>query len=441
MKWLLQVILVVLTSFYIFPIEFRVLPSANTKMLMAVLGVMVFIINSIMKRENILPKKVVTVGLCALLVSFVGIISVLFNDTNDLAYASYFVSFLVWFFAAYFVVSCIKTVHGCISVRIVCNYLIAVALSQCVLAILIDQIPAFKNAANTVVVGFASMYSAGEGLERAGRLYGVGAALDVAGTRFCAILCMLGIMIYESYQLNKQIWRMLLYVLLFVILLVIGSMISRTTGIGLLFVIVYYITISRQSNISGGFWGIIIGSLLTLITIVIILYNTSPFFYENLRFAFEGFFNYFETGKWSLNSTDTLMQMYVYPESLKTWIIGDAYFDEPYVFDPYYVGEVHNKGLFYMGTDVGYLRFVFYFGIIGLSSFIIYFIVNMLQCVNDFPKNRWIFIALLMMNFMIWFKVATDIFCLFALFLCISKEDNDAYEKRYENSISDPLDI
>mgnify|MGYP003410721993 CR=1 FL=1 len=82
MKWLLQVILVVLTSFYIFPIEFRVLPSANTKMLMAVLGVMVFIINSIMKRENILPKKVVTVGLCALLVSFVGIISVLYNADN-----------------------------------------------------------------------------------------------------------------------------------------------------------------------------------------------------------------------------------------------------------------------------------------------------------------------------------------------------------------------
>ena len=29
----------------------------------------------------------------------------------------------------------------------------------------------------------------------------------------------------------------------------------------------------------------------------------------------------------------------------------------------------------------------------------------------------------------------------FALFLCISKEDNDAYEKRYENPISDSLDI
>ena len=428
MRFLLQFFIVALTSFYIFPIEFRFFPSANTKMIMAVLGIVTFVVNFILKRESLLPKKIIVVSLFALLVSLVGIISVLLNGTNDFSYASYFISFLVWLFAAYFVISCIRGVHGRVSVRIVCDYLIVVAIAQCVLAVLIDQIPTFKNAVNSSVVGFASMYSAGEGLDKAGRLYGIGAALDVAGTRFCAILCMIGIMIYELYRSNNKKWQMMLYVLLFVVLLVIGSMISRTTGIGLVFVMMYFVLAPMQSNTSYGFWRMIIFWLLFFVTVVVILYNESTFFNENLHFAFEGLFNYLKTGEWSLNTTDILKEMYVYPESLRTWIIGDGYFDEPYVFDPNYIGETRNHGLFYMGTDVGYLRFIFYFGLCGLMAFVVYFIVNMLYCISDFPKNKWLFIALLSMNFVIWFKVATDIFCLFALFLCINKDENEEYE-------------
>ena len=97
MLWIYQIIIVILTSFHLFPIEFRVLPSVNTKMIMAVLGVVLFLLNSILKKENILLRKVIYVALCAFLVSFIGIISILYNETNDFTYASYFVSFLVWF--------------------------------------------------------------------------------------------------------------------------------------------------------------------------------------------------------------------------------------------------------------------------------------------------------------------------------------------------------
>lgn len=435
MKWLYKILITAITSLYIFPIEFKFLPSINSKMLMAVLGVLVFVINSVLKRENVLSRKVVNVALCALFVSFIGIISVLFNDTNDFTYASYFVSFVVWISAAYFVVSSIRIVYGYASVKLVVKYLIAVAIAQCFLAILIDQVPVFKNVVNSYVVGFASMYSAGEGIERAGRLYGIGAALDVAGTRFCAILSMIGIMIFESYRLDNKKWQTLLYLILFVILLVVGSMISRTTSIGLIFVFLYLIIMTKHLNDSGRFWRIIVSSLLALTFIVVLLYNTSPFFYENLYFAFEGFFSYVETGKWSMGSTDELRSMYVLPEALKTWIIGDGYFDEPSIYDSYYVGESRNYGLFYMGTDVGYLRFIFYFGMSGLLAFISYFIVNARQCISMFPKNKWFFIAILLMNFMIWAKVATDIFCLFALFLCVRKEENDEYENHLYNSL------
>ena len=94
-----------------------------------------------------------------------------------------------------------------------------------------------------------------------------------------------------------------------------------------------------------------------------------------------------------------------------------------------------------MGTDIGYLRFIFYFGMIGLSMFILYFYKVAKACMTRFPKYTTMFGLVLAINMIVWLKVSTDIFLVFAIFLCISKEENDAYEKQYEDSLPDPLDI
>ena len=172
-------------------------------------------------------------------------------------------------------------------------------------------------------------------------------------------------------------------------------------------------------------------------------YNLSLFinqqFHDNIRFAFEGFFSLAEKGYWETNTNNILKNMIIFPDNLKTWIIGDGYFDNPYWRDPYYVGS-YALG-YYMNTDIGYLRFIFYFGLIGLTTFILYFFKVARTCAERFSRYTSMFMLELAINMIVWLKVSTDIFLVFALFLCISKEDNDAYEKRYENSISDPLDI
>jgi hypothetical protein len=94
-----------------------------------------------------------------------------------------------------------------------------------------------------------------------------------------------------------------------------------------------------------------------------------------------------------------------------------------------------------MGTDIGYLRFLFYFGIIGLVTFIAFFCKVAKVCSERFPKYATMFMLVLSINMIVWLKVATDIFLVFAIFLCISKEDNDEYEKADEDTLSDPLDI
>lgn len=424
----------IICSMYIFPIELAILPSVNTKMVMAVLGIVVYLYNVIAGRGISIQNKIIFIGISALSVSFCGLISVLYNETNDFTYALYFVSFAVWLSASYFVVTCMRRLHGIVSLEIVCRYLIAVALLQCVLAILIDFFPSFKIGVNKVVVGFASMYSAGSGIEKAGRLYGIGAALDVAGSRFCAILAMCGFFLSDSYQSPRKSFQWF-YILSFGVILVVGSMISRTTILGLLLIICYWFFVKKWIEIINN--KRFISAVIILLLLCVYLYKESVFFYENARFAFEGFFNWWERGYWETNSTNTLSSMYKFPDNLKTWIIGDGYFDEPYIGDPYYIGESRSWGLFYMGTDVGYCRFIFYFGLLGLLSFVGYFIYCARCCILKLSQKKWVILLLLLLNFLIWFKVATDIFCLFALFLCVSKEENDEYELKRQLEIQE----
>ena len=115
------------------------------------------------------------------------------------------------------------------------------------------------------------------------------------------------------------------------------------------------------------------------------------------------------------------------PDNLKTWLIGDGYMENPYDKEPYYVGP--NFGGFYMATDVGYLRFIFYFGIFGLLTFMYYVFECAKVCMNRFQNFRLLFLIILLINYVIWFKVSTDIFLVFALFLCISTEENEEYER------------
>ena len=78
-----------------------------------------------------------------------------------------------------------------------------------------------------------------------------------------------------------------------------------------------------------------------------------------------------------------------------------------------------------MGTDVGYLRFIFYFGLVGLLAISVVIVKSALICSHKFRTDRALFLLLLLVNFIVWFKVATDIFLVFALFLMIDKDKEE----------------
>ena len=81
-----------------------------------------------------------------------------------------------------------------------------------------------------------------------------------------------------------------------------------------------------------------------------------------------------------------------------------------------------------MGTDIGYLRFLFYFGIIGVIAFVAYFVKITSICRSRFSAFSVMFLMLLCVNLIGWCKVTTDVFLVFAPFLCVPQSENDEFE-------------
>lgn len=404
-----------ITSFFLFPVVFKAFPAMNTKTFMAAVGLVLAGYTLLSRRNTVVPKNLFPLFMIAAVVSLVGVLSMSLNNTIDDAYSGYITSMAVWLSAAYVVCSCIKLSHGRIDVDLLCKYVIAVCVMQCVVTLWIDNSPAFKRFFDAYVDMEQKM------MTDLNRLYGFGAALDVAGTRFAACLVMLTALVMKNRNDISDL-MLFYYILAFAIITVVGSMIARTTyvGVGLsaLFIIVttdYSSTITVKT--ARKFSLVMVGTFFATL-LCVYFYNHDANFHYWIRFAFESFFNLFERGEFSSSSTTTLKGMYVFPDNPKTWIIGDGYFSNPYWSDQTYTYIHQNIRGFYKGTDVGYLRFIFYFGVIGLSAFSIFMCKAAKTCADKCRKYTAMFFFILMANFIIWFKVATDLFLVFALFIC-----------------------
>ena len=440
-KWIKVLIAGIFVSFYFFPFEFSFLPGVNTKMAMAGIGLVLYVIDLFKDRTPQINKDALYIVALGVMVSLCGYVSIVLNNTRDFTYATYFVSMFVWLGGAYTAVKIVKWLHGYVSVELICNYLIGVCAGQCILALLIDSVPAFKAIVDRLVIGFDFVDT--KALTKAHRIYGIGAGLDVAGTRFAAVLVIMSALLQRLSisRYKNLIW---LYLMAFILISVVGNMMARTTTVGVLVALLYWVMSSgilRNSLKKGNLrvWKYLLGSLCVVVPVIVYLYSNNLQFYENIRFAFEGFFSLAEQGQWETNSNNILKDMVVFPDNIKTWLIGDGYINNPRWSDPYYVGPIY--GGYYKGTDIGYLRFIFYFGVIGLTTFIFYFVKVARTCAKCFPRYAAMFMLILLINMIVWVKVSTDIFLVFAIFLCISKEENDAYEREYEDSIPDSLDV
>ncbi len=394
-------------SFFVFPVGFTFLPEAiNSKMLMAGLGLVAFLYRCFRSHRVEIPRYILVSGLLAACFSLWCLYAITENGTHDTVYVRYIVSFFTWVLGAFGACSVMKWCTGKDDLRTLTRYLAIMCVAQCVIALLIDRVGLVDSIVNRIFRTGEEFY------DRGNRLYGIGCALDVAGVRFSAMLLLIAHQIARNPEVGGKSRSIATLLTAFLIITVVGSMISRTTGVGAALGL-GYMAIANSSVQRGGFVAnrqvrIFLVSFLIIFVILgltVYLYNSSAFFYENLRFGFEGFFNWVETGDFRTGSTDHLQTMWVWPTTQRGWIIGEGII-----------------GVFNIQSDIGYCNFVFYCGLIGLTIFSIYFIYNHL-CLNGKFKNFGLLSLLLIaLTFIIWCKVQTDIFFIDALLFCTASD-------------------
>lgn len=419
---IIQVLLtLVFTSFFFFPFYFTFLPGINTKMMMAALGGVLLLVKLARNRRAQIDKGIFSVSVWAVLVSFASLISMVLNNTPDDSYLGYVVSMWVWLAAAYFVVNAIKFTHGTATVEKVCVYLISAGVLQCFLAIAIDTMAIAKTIVDSILDGEGFMG------KNENRLYGLGCALDVAGTRFSTLLVMIAFLLPKAVQREKGGLYAVLLLIAFCVITSIGNIIGRTTVVGTVLSLLYlfYIcyfkkNISDTVQIKLRSW--VVAGMFAGVVVAVGLYTLSPQWQYYFRFGFEGFFSLAETGRWEVRSNNQLAAQFIFPDNIWTWLIGDGRIASTTI-DPYYIGKTWIG--FYKGTDVGYSRFLFYFGLMGLITFSLFFVKVCQVCASKIKQYRDMFIIFLLINFIVWLKVSTDIFLVFAPFLCLAASVNE----------------
>lgn len=412
----LQILLIAILlngSYYSFNFAFWV-SGPNTKMILAVLGVLWFFYDSLRKQRGMIVSEVFLFGgIFSIIYSLVNLVAVEVNDTNDYSYANYLTTYVTWIFSAYPVVRLMRIVHGRVTISLLTYYLAGLSVFQCITGVLNDNFPIVQELTDKIVFTAQDFY------ESIDRMRCFSTSLDPAGVRFSLVLILIAATICMDEKVQQSKSRLILLFIAYLLISGIGNMVARTTSTGMaLGILLLFI----KSNVIGLRIHTHMVKTMSIFSVLLVvfggigvaLYNTSEYFYTQFHFAFEGFFNFFEKGEFTTGSTQVLQTMWRWPEDTKSWIIGTGLY-----------------GGYLYSTDIGYCRLILYSGLVGFTTFALSFVYYAYFFARKYPRYLWLFLCFLAMTFIVWSKVSTDILLIYAFFFWFTVEESD-----YINGVS-----
>ncbi len=240
------------------------------------------------------------------------------------------------------------------------------------------------------------------------RLFGLGNFFTYQGGVYCSwTLLLIVFLIRNSISKREKVYLFISYIFV----LSGGMVFARTTMVGFVFSIIYYIFPSYLSvkNIKLFVSKSVVFLFFLLILFVVLINDSFRSFMNEIAqnnkmfsHSFELILNYLNGNGLTSKSTEHLATMYVFPDNLKTWLFGDGFFT-----------DVSGKG-YYMSTDIGYLRIIFFIGLFGLILMYIQkvglIISSLILCVLDEKKEfRLLVIMMFLYTIVINFKGFTDL--------------------------------
>lgn len=390
----MKVLILTIVFFYIFPIFPSFLPIPLDRVIQGM--AFIYLGFNIRNSKIIFTNRVFwgcfLLSLSLLLVSTLAQLRNLGNMEFSIIKDS--LNLILYLISSSFIVFLIKDNWKNFTVTTVLDLIVTVGLLQAVLSLTFFFFPSLFE----YYIGFINAEANMGLIKRVNlielRLIGVGNAFFNGVIKYGVIFIILTYLKYDERSFFKD--RTTLYFVSYSLLLCAGVMTGRTFFLAIALSLLYFFGQESKRLLAFTFKSLGYGAVL-LFFLIIIISIFSNFIDGNRAekvkdFVFEIFINYEETGQLRTNSSDKTADMYVLPDNRKTWLFGDGKF-------------MDSGGSYYKGTDVGYLRYIYYFGIIGTSVFFFvqYKIVNWIASFNyskAFSKLIYfLFFWILILNF------------------------------------------
>lgn len=350
------------TFFYIYSVNFQFIP-VGTRVILGVAGFCLFFLSTVSGRKIHCHKQYCYMIFSLIILVPVSLVSVSYNATSDYEFLRYVISILVINFAAYFVFFIFNRYSSKPNFSSLVDVIINIVAIQSVISVFMFLFPwlgTFLLSLQNLSIGDIQKLNQVNEF----RLIGFGTFFFGAGVIHGFSLILASMRFREIINADKD--SVFILSCKFFLILAIGLMMSRTTIVGAC-IGLFYIAFSGEFNrintqrilkkikFFSSFIFIILSFLLVLKTVPGFWKTIEPIF----DFVFEMAINYIDNNNAESESTNHLLTMYVFPENLKTWLIGDGIWNLP-------------NGSYYMDSDVGYVRLIFYFGILGLTLYFLY---------------------------------------------------------------------
>lgn len=385
---------------YLYPVKFTFLPFLNTRYIISIIGFVV-LYNS---NRITLPKPLMAPLGCLVFLALFGSFSTIVNGAFDFTIA--FIPFT--FLLTYYSFVGLERISGGLTLEKFTFFLTIAALIQVSISVIFFIIPGVEDFIGNFIYLDAKAEAAMERLEGI-RLRGLGTAYFTSGVIHSIVLILIAL------NVNS---RQLFYSLSYIIIAFIGLCMSRTLMFGVF--ISLFPLIKNLSN--GKFYKslLIVG---ILILVMVYIYNATmnsnnDDVFTIFNFGFSYFTNLIETGSIENESVTVLRDSIKLPSDFCGWIFGDGYWKDP-----------KNPLLdSYMGVDQGYLRTVFYYGLIGLSAHLLtYWKLIKTAVFRSSCKYLYLIFVLYLIIFLKGYQNIFE-FCIPLIFLSNNSSSNQIYE-------------
>lgn len=338
-------------------------------------------------------------------------ISSLVNLNFDSHYYKYPISLLLSLCSSYaFIVLLYKIQKKGITACDLMLYILIACVIQCLLSLVMFIDPSFQKVALGIVQQ-NEMAKQAIAVEGENRILSFGAGFFAAGVIFSMSLYFSSILINTQKSLKK----VLILIICTLLIVFIGSAIARTTLVGLLMFFIYFTLSPKVSMHKKLILFVILG-----ITMIIAIYlyfkyiEENPIFEKVFHRAFSVFYFFDKTGE--IQSADTTIGHAIYPDNMKTWIIGDGLMADPN----------HPEIAYYKGTDRGICRVLLGLGGVGLFvySLIQYYLCKLTRLGRLESLLIFVMYFAFMLKSFVYMDLYVSLFIMLPIFQIIKKNKN-----------------